>query len=348
MKEGKKMSTLKADLNRANRLIQCGCSSYEKFERLYPFSNENLVGLFSNLNFMNKDCLTVLGGSDLAFDMYLNGAKSITAFDKNPLTKYYFYLKKAALLANLTLEEYLKFFCYRNFGEFDNRDAFNEKVFSKIVSYLDGDYYQFWSTLFETYSSSKIRHCQEWQGGSIFSYDEMTYTVLQKTIGYLNEQNYYLLRDQAKNLDISFLHSDINCLLEKLKQHYDIMYFSNIIQYVDNMYSNELARSFSYQRNEKLSPEEKQIFKLTKYKKLMFDLSTRLKENGIMIIGYLYTLNEENKNVAIFNSDIREMIFPKDEFHYLLFQAVEELEDKDLYGVGIPGDDAGLVYVKKR
>ncbi len=337
------MSTLNADLNRANRLIQYGGSGYENFERIYPFSNENLVGLVSNLNFRNKDCLTVLGGSDLVFDMFLNGAKSITTFDKNPLTKYYFYLKRAALLANLTLEEYLKFFCYRDFGELDNMEAFNEKIFSKIVPYLDGDYYQFWSTLFEYYSPSKIRHCQD---GSIFSYDELKYTVLQNTINYLNDKNYDLLKERAKNLDISFLHSDINNLLEKLQQNYDVMYFSNIIQYVDIMYSNDLVSS--YPKNKQLSLKERQIFKLEKYKELMHGLSDKLNEEGIMIIGYLYTWEENNENVAIFNSNVREKIFSQDEFNYLLFQAMEEIEDKVLHGFGIPKEDAGLIYTKKK
>ena len=114
------MSKIKDDIKRANYLIKIPSFFRENddiFDMIYPFTTENINGMFSHFNFKDKDCLSVLGSSDQVFDMYLRGAKSVTAFDINPLTEYLFYLKKAALDANLTKEEYLDYLIVMNILE---------------------------------------------------------------------------------------------------------------------------------------------------------------------------------------------------------------------------------------
>lgn len=108
------MENIEEDITNAKRIIK---GEYEytvnnlftKHSRIYPFTNENLNGCFDNFDFNNRNCLTVLGSSDQALDMCLRGACEITTFDINILTKYLFYLKKAAILSGLTKEEYIKF-----------------------------------------------------------------------------------------------------------------------------------------------------------------------------------------------------------------------------------------------
>ncbi len=107
------MSSLEEDIKKAKYLIE-NHKFYRNrddiFDEIYPFTNENIKEMFDFFDFKDKNCLCVLGSSDQTFDMYLRGAKSVTAFDINPLTKYLFYLKRAALKADLTKEEYLSFF----------------------------------------------------------------------------------------------------------------------------------------------------------------------------------------------------------------------------------------------
>lgn len=344
------MTTLKEDLDKACRLIEhYDKSDYKNFRKIYPFSNENLRELFFQLDFRDKNCLTVLGSSDQAMDMYLNGAKSITTFDKNSLAKYYFYLKKAAMLANFSLEEYLKFFCYRDFekSQSGNRDAFNEHLFSRLVPYLKGVYYQFWSYLFENYDSFDIRMNKK---NGLFSFDEVKYTILKKTIGYLDDKNYYLLREKIQEMDISFIDCDIHDLKTCLHAEYDMMYFSNIIQYVDRMYSTNLESQSLSSIPQDLSFEEKQLIWLTAYKELMLQLSEHLKQDGMMIIGYLYAfaLRDSVLNESILRPNIREVVFSNDFFQYLWIQSMETIEDKEYYGFAIPEEDACLIYTKKR
>ena len=86
------MSCLEEDLKNAKYLIE-NHKFYrnhgDMFEMIYPFTNENIKDMFSCFNFKDKECLSILGSSDQVFDMYLRGAKSVTAFDINPLNTIY-------------------------------------------------------------------------------------------------------------------------------------------------------------------------------------------------------------------------------------------------------------------
>ena len=109
------------------------------FYGIYPFANENLIGILNQFDFKDKNCLTVLGSSDQMLDMCLRGAVSITTFDINPLTEYYYYLKKAFLCSSLTFEDYMNFFCYKRNDGMDNKRMFDKNMFEKIVPYLEGN-----------------------------------------------------------------------------------------------------------------------------------------------------------------------------------------------------------------
>ena len=68
------------------------------FKRIYTTSNEQLDAVFRGVDLKDKDILSVLGSSDHVFSEYYLGAKSVTAFDVNELTKYYYYLRKWSLI----------------------------------------------------------------------------------------------------------------------------------------------------------------------------------------------------------------------------------------------------------
>ena len=68
------------------------------FRRIYTTSNEQLDAVFRGFDLKDKDILSVLGSSDHVFSEYYLGAKSVTAFDVNELTKYYYYLRKWSLI----------------------------------------------------------------------------------------------------------------------------------------------------------------------------------------------------------------------------------------------------------
>ena len=62
--------------------------------RLYAQSNEDLTGLFKDIDFRDKNVLSVLASSDQMLTSYYKGAKSVKTFDRNVKTLFYFYFRR--------------------------------------------------------------------------------------------------------------------------------------------------------------------------------------------------------------------------------------------------------------
>lgn len=295
------MSNIKEDLDSAIKIINRE-NKYDKFEsRIYPFSNEVLTETLKDFNFNNKKCMTVLGSSDQALDMYLRGASNVTAFDINQFTKYYFYLKKAALLSKISIDEYINFFYpYNVWGEF-NHNSLNFKTFSKIVQYLSGDYLTFWSTLFE-------RFCPITLSDNFFANDIPNMKCLKDTIGYLNNDAYYKLADMIKDIDIDFNHTNIRDLPSKISQKVDYIYLSNIMQYTREIYSEIKLKA------------PKDPSKIEQFKKLILTLSEKLNDNGKIMIWNIF--NTESIDYRISKDVFMEKCF---EFHTFNGLETEEI-----------------------
>ena len=326
------MSCLEEDLKNAKYLIE-NHKFYrnhgEMFEMIYPFTNENIKDMFSCFNFKDKECLSILGSSDQVFDMYLRGAKSITAFDINPLTKYLFYLKRAALRADLTKEEYLSFFCSsENYDE--SKESFNEEIFSRIVPFLKGNSYKFWTELYTRYSGYKIR-----EQDCLFSFDEYKRSTLESIVYYLSDEGFEKVKEISSSIKITFVNKNIKDLI--LSKNYDLMYFSNLIQY---------ASSIFYQQSLYETKYEKEKVSLQEFKDFIMQYKDNLNDNGVMIIGYIYTILEECNTIAIFNKKIRDEVFPNDTYSYEYFKATSHLENDYLSKIPTYEKDACLVYKK--
>lgn len=326
---------VEAHIEKAKELI--ATNTYDNmFNMIYPFANENLAGCLKEFHLSNKDCLTVLGSSDQALDMSLFNAKSITAFDINPLTPYYFYLKKAALMADLSYQQYLEFFCYLDYPDYwkTNDNAFNKQIFDKLVPYLKDDNLKFWSSLFDTFTSLEIR-----KSNQLFSFDESSYQTLKQTVNYLNEAHYDELKEKASNLDITFLNSDIYQLEKELSQKYDFMYLSNIIQYTDKRIDHS-----SYI----ITEEENQTKQLENYRQMIENLGGHLNEDGKIMAGYIYTIKMSHHKKAIFNGPVRDKVFNDDLFSYIYFPAISTIDFMTKYGFNPDIEkDACLIYKKR-
>lgn len=306
---------------------------FKNFERIYPFSNENINDCFSHFDLDNKKCLTVLGSSDQVLDLCLKGSNIITSFDINPLTIYYFELKKAALLSNITLEEYLKFFCFKDYSpcNTNNFSVFNQDTFNKLIPFLSSDAYLFWSSLFKEFKILEIRRVK-----SIFEYwDEPNKDILKETIGYLKDNNFYVLKERIKDLKFNFINCDIRNLQGNLNMEYDFIYLSNIIQYIEVMFKDKINKK----RLDSLN--DKEIIKLLKqYKKLIEELSINLNDDGLIIVGYLYTLLKDSKDSIIYNKSLRDKVFCDSNYSYEYFKSMVSYESDCKL------EDGVLVYKK--
>lgn len=237
---------------------ECGNFSY-----IYPFTTENISGYIDKFDLKNKSLLTLGSSGDQVINAALKGSKEQTVLDICPFTKYYFYLKKAALLT-LNYEEFIKFFCYEGYpNTFENNyNAFSIEIYDKIklvLKELDKESFIFWDVLFKKFYAFKIR-----QG--LFSKDEDSFKFLKNMNLYLSDENMFN-KSKLTIIDINpkFLTGDIFKL--KLDKKYDNIFLSNLCTY----------------------------HSINELKKLINNLNTNLSENGSMLIGYLYDTKRDSK-----------------------------------------------------
>lgn len=67
--------------------------SQDNYSWVYAQTNEHLRELYSNVDFMGKNVLSVASSGDQMFMAYAFGAKHVDLFDVNKLTFYYYYLR---------------------------------------------------------------------------------------------------------------------------------------------------------------------------------------------------------------------------------------------------------------
>ena len=325
------MSDLNSDIKKAielidNRRIRTNYNTM--FDNIYSFTNENTKEALKEINLNNKKCLTVLGSSDQALEMCQKGASAITTFDINPLTKYYLNLKVAALKANLSLDEYLEYFCYTDMRNIVNYKAFNNKTFLKIKEYLDGDSYIFWNKLYKKYSDNP--HMIRYKDG-LFKEDENIYSILKTTINYLNDDNYEKLKHNIENTNINFINSNIKEICNELNEKYDFIYLSNIIQYTSRIFKNNITNT-----------KQKTIYELEQYKNLIEKLSNYLNKNGILYAGYIYLPERTGDSTAIYDVNNKKKIFSEDEYEFIRFTGMYQLKNKKYNS-----QDECIVYTKR-
>ena len=130
-------------MNTLDKSLKCAIDICEgkyvrqEFAEIYPFTTENISGYINKFNLNNKSLLTLGSSSDQAINAIMHDCKDISILDICPFTKFYFYLKKAAILS-LNYDEFLSFFCYRTFYPHlkDNNKVFNKEIFLNFKQLL--------------------------------------------------------------------------------------------------------------------------------------------------------------------------------------------------------------------
>ena len=106
----------------------------EGFDKVYPFTTENISGYMTYLNVKDKHIFTVGSSSDQAFNSILLGAKEVTIFDINQNTKKFFEEKKKIILESALSSIYDKILNINDI-EFSS-DIFSKKDLSKMNLYM--------------------------------------------------------------------------------------------------------------------------------------------------------------------------------------------------------------------
>ncbi len=259
---------------------------YGRYSKLYAFTTENIGGYYLQTSFLKKKVLTVCGSGDHVLNAILLGSNEIDTFDINIFT-YYFLKLKIAAVKTLSYTEFLDYFLLEN-----NLSAMNYKLFQKMKKELESEILTFWEAIYRDveYDGRKLRN------SSLFHnlYDTNEKKLMSNP--YLKEENFTKLKGSINLSKVTFIESSLLNLKDKCKENYDLIFLSNISDYLNLMFSNNLLENYR--------------------EKIVAPLTRKLNRNGKLYFIYQYDIGNERsivdniKEVKKIFLNVRELSFP--------------------------------------
>lgn len=179
----------------------------KKFSKVYYSSNEDLYTIFSYFNFKNKDVLSVLASSDQIFSFYNAGASTVDTFDINKLAFYYYYIRR---------------WIVQYFNDYYINGSLKCETISNLLGMVDplDDYellaYNYWNDFIKKFDDSLL--------------NRMFYVGRKPLDDDVCDINTIKKRLESDNM--SFYNVDISGNVDEITKKYDIIFTSNVIDYV--------------------------------------------------------------------------------------------------------------------
>lgn len=260
------------------------------FTKMYLMSTENLAGYLKYYNFKDKCVLTTGSSSDQILNLINYGCLNIDHFDINPFVKYYYDLKKNAILT-LGLKKYLQFFNLET--PLDKSEILNERTYYKLSKLLDNDSKLFWDSLYNDFTPIEI--CER-----LFFDEFMSNENAKLNNKYLLDNNFKDLSKKIEKANVNFMNINITDL-KKTKKKYDYVMLSNILDYVFKL--NSMFNTIEI------------IEVLEEYKKFLITLTSLLNDDGIMFFHYFWEIEHNYLYYRMINyfednKDIYSRSFP--------------------------------------
>lgn len=212
------MNEIKDDIKKAVDVIDSRNgsnfgSAYHDVSAVHKFTNENINSYLGYLE-NKKRVLAVTASGDQILTNILLGSEKIDSFDISRFPKYYFELKKAAVLS-LSCKEFKEFFIS------NCSDNMFKKLYSEFNGNIDDKYKEFWDYLVQRYSNNLFK-----------THLFQVYSGYNNGYGcYLEEENYEILKEKLEDVKVKHYVGDIFNLVSKFTDCYDLVYLSNIIGY---------------------------------------------------------------------------------------------------------------------
>lgn len=201
---GDDMNSIEEDIN--NTISFINGKTIKGYGRIYSSSNEDVLDLYADIDFKNKNVLSVLASGDQAFMAYLKGATSVDLFDINKLTLYYYYLR-------IWTMKYFHIF----YAEPYLCKLFIDKLISKVKpeNNIEFNCFEYWRSL--------LKH--------IDNYDLHELFFPLSTIIQLNDEEIKRLSSLLKKKKSTFYNIDISSEIN-IQKKYDIIITSNIPDWI--------------------------------------------------------------------------------------------------------------------
>lgn len=197
-----------------------GKNTFHSESFIYKKTNEKLNEFIDLL--LNKDkVLSVIGSGDQILNTLLTKPSKIDVFDISVFPKFFLKLKIASI-KSLSRDEYIKFFFSTTETFLD--EYYDDLYFDKIRKELDIEAEDFWTYLFQYNDWYDIYNSTLFSSESVFEEQ----AIIQNK--YLDNDEYYNLRDILQSVQINYIES--NLLDLKINDTYDLIYLSNILEYV--------------------------------------------------------------------------------------------------------------------
>lgn len=203
---------------------------YHDTSFIYKFSNESIIDYQKYLKNRNNAFIVTASG-DQILNSILEGTTNITSCDVSRFPKYFFELKKAAILS-LSKDEYLDFFL-----KDDNYDdILNDDIYDNIRNNMCDEDREFWDGLFQFFEGGEIYN------SSLFSHEIVTPQLIISRNSYLQDNNYNKLQSNIEKTNINHQIGNVRDIILNEKKEYDLVNLSSIIYYYNGNYK-ELLES---------------------------------------------------------------------------------------------------------
>lgn len=274
-------------------------NDFERFCRMYIMTTENIREFLTQYDLKNKSVLCVAGSGDQMLNAYALGAKNVTLFDLNPLAYAQAKLKKAAA-TTLTYEEFELFFSPEH-----RHTLFNPYLFDKLSECLDDNTKDLFKTIFTKHPGM--------DAFMNFYFKFYAKFQKQKDLNYYlyDEENYQKLQSVIESKTIDYIETPVTELKSNINDDlFDYILLSNISDSIEKIYDGDA---------------------LKKFKRLIHSLSKNLTKEGLIQVGYIYSLYcSSNDVVPIFaDDDERKKIFTPNEFKEMRVTSYRFYSDKD-------------------
>lgn len=197
-----------------------GKTTFHSESFIYKKTNEKLNEFIDLL--LNKDkVLSVIGSGAQILNTLLTKPSKIDAFDISVFPKFFLKLKIASI-KSLSRDEYIKFFFSTTETGLD--EYYDDLYFDKIRKELDSETEDFWTYLFQYNDWYDIYN------STLFSSESVIEEQALVQNKYLEKDEYYKLRGILQNAEINYIES--NLLDLRINDTYDLIYLSNILEYV--------------------------------------------------------------------------------------------------------------------